>query len=214
MGRAGYNSRQPMNAPNQPSIGQPIWTRSAQAAGVAVLLSGLLWVGCQSWGSSFGSRADSVATAIDLNRADAAVLMQTPGIGIRLAERIIEHRPYESVDDLKKVPGIGPVTFETIRPYLFVGGRGAESTPLLSKRAPATPKPPAAMIDINTASAAELDALPGIGLKLSQRIVDERARQLFKSVDDLVRVRGIGKKTVEKLRPFATVSRVDAFAKH
>jgi len=194
-----------MNAPNRPPAGQPIWTLSAQAAGVALLLFGLLWVGYQSWGSSFSARPDSASTAIDLNRADAAVLMQAPGIGIRLAERIVEHRPYKCVDDLRNVPGIGEVTLETIRPYVFVGEVVDNPTPAMPRAS--HPAPPEHLVDINTASAVELDTLPGIGIKLSQRIVDERASQPFESVDDLLRVRGIGKKTLEKLRPFATVKR-------
>ena len=50
-----------------------------------------------------------------------------------------------------------------------------------------------------------LQRLPGIGLKLSQRIVLERDAGLFKSVDDLRRVRGIGPKTVAKVRPHVMV---------
>lgn len=61
-------------------------------------------------------------------------------------------------------------------------------------------------IDINTASAAEFQTLKGIGKKKAAAIVANRdANGPFKSVDDLTRVKGIGKKTVEKLRPFIKV---------
>jgi competence protein ComEA len=58
-------------------------------------------------------------------------------------------------------------------------------------------------IDINTASAAEFDRLPGIGPAYAERIVlDRDANGPFDGVDDLVRVKGIGPKKLEKIRPF------------
>lgn len=60
------------------------------------------------------------------------------------------------------------------------------------------------LIDLNSASAAELEMLPGIGPTLAQRIVDDReANGAFASVEGLQRVRGIGPRTVEKIAPMA-----------
>ena len=62
-------------------------------------------------------------------------------------------------------------------------------------------------VDLNTANLTELKSLKGIGKKLAQRIMDDRkANGPFTSVDDLTRVRGIGKKTVEKNRNRMRVS--------
>ena len=61
-------------------------------------------------------------------------------------------------------------------------------------------------VNVNTASARELEALPGIGEVLAQRIIDYRnAHGSYSSVDELIRVKGIGEKTLAKLKPYATV---------
>ena len=60
-------------------------------------------------------------------------------------------------------------------------------------------------VDINSASADALDALPGIGPKYAQAIVDHRrAHGPFASCDDLTKISGIGAKTVDKVRPRCT----------
>jgi competence protein ComEA len=63
-----------------------------------------------------------------------------------------------------------------------------------------------AVVDLNTATAAELDALKGVGPAKAKAIIDYREKNgPFKSVDDLDKVKGFGIKTVEKLRPDITV---------
>ena len=58
-------------------------------------------------------------------------------------------------------------------------------------------------VDLNEAQWPELAQLPGIGETLARRIIDSRGKAgPFLDHDDLQRVRGIGPKTVEKLRPF------------
>ena len=60
-------------------------------------------------------------------------------------------------------------------------------------------------INVNTATADELQRLPDIGAVKAQAIVASRATAPFQTVDDLDKVKGIGPKTVEKLRPFVVV---------
>ena len=67
------------------------------------------------------SVADWGATgaAVDINRAGAAELVALPGVGPALAARIVASReadgPFRSVDDLRRVPGIGPAKLEGLR---------------------------------------------------------------------------------------------------
>lgn len=77
--------------------------------------------------------------------------------------------------------------------------------------APAAPAarvaPPAgaAPLDLNRATAAELDALPGIGPVLASRIVEQRRRAgPYRSPEELLAVRGIGPHLLQRLRPLVT----------
>ena len=63
-----------------------------------------------------------------------------------------------------------------------------------------------AKININTASQTELQSLPGIGKVTAERIVAYRTDTgLFKTIDDIVQVKGIGEKSFEKIRDLVSV---------
>lgn len=62
-----------------------------------------------------------------------------------------------------------------------------------------------ALVDINTASSAELERLPGIGPVIAFRIIEHRAESgPFRTADGLLAVRGVGAATLERLRPYIT----------
>lgn len=73
------------------------------------------------------ARPDSLlpGEVIDINTADAYDLRRLPGIGEKRAEDIIafreEHGPFQTVDELTQVSGIGPVILENLREYVTAG---------------------------------------------------------------------------------------------
>ena len=74
--------------------------------------------------------------------------------------------------------------------------------------------PPASPIDLNTATQAQLESLPGIGAKAAQRILEFRQKNGgFKKIEDLMGVKGVGEKSFLKLKPFITVAPQKASSK-
>ena len=61
-------------------------------------------------------------------------------------------------------------------------------------------------IDINTATAAQLQMLPNIGEVLAERIIEYRTQNgMFSAIEDLILVEGIGEKRLEELRQYITL---------
>ena len=78
--------------------------------------------------------------------------------------------------------------------------------PALAKK-----KPPSHPINLNTATASELEQVPGIGPSTAQKILDTRKSYgSFKSVDDLLAIKGIGQKRLDKMRKYLTVTKPPA----
>jgi competence ComEA-like helix-hairpin-helix protein len=73
---------------------------------------------------SKGGKAGGKTTSgtVDVNEASPEELQRLPGIGPKLAERIIANRPYHKVDDLLKISGIGPKGIERLRALVRVEG--------------------------------------------------------------------------------------------
>lgn len=86
----------------------------------------------------------------------------------------------------------------------YSAASGAEAS---SPAANSSPGAPASPVNLNTASASELDRLPGIGPSLAQEIIGYReAHGAFRSVEDLLSVPGIGPAKLEALRALVLVN--------
>jgi competence protein ComEA len=216
----------------------PAWPRSAQVATVFLLGVATTLLAVHGWrGLRWATRPTELERGalpgyqIDLNRADQAQLLQIPGVGPRMAQRIQDHRSehgaFQSVSDLRQVQGIGPTRLEAFRRWVSVTPMSSDSA-FASKQRPSlqeTEAAPAAVdpggrkplnrkdvqltdpIDVNQATLTDLQRLPGVGPKRAQQIINERQKRPFTSVEELRRVPGIGPKTLEKLRPCITTGR-------
>jgi competence protein ComEA len=197
----------------------PTWTPAARwsllaLSGLALLLLGWRGYGLSRWSADPATIERGVVplSPIDLNRASQAQLATVPGLGETMAGRIVKHREeygaFRTVEELRRVQGIGEKTLGRVRPFLQVASyRDATAPPVTPPPPPAGQSkkpPPGVQIDINRAGLTELQQLPGIGPVLAARILEERHKRPFASVEELRRVKGIGVKTMDKIRPHAT----------
>jgi competence protein ComEA len=128
---------------------------------------------------------------INVDLAPAGELARLPRVGPRLAKTIVadrqEHGPFGSLDGLDRVAGIGPGLLKIIGPHVVFSGAG-------SQRAPAP-------LNINTASLAEFDALPGIGPAKARAILRYREEHGdFATIEGLAGVPGLTRAVLARFK--------------
>lgn len=152
---------------------------------------------------------------IDPNRATSIELERLPRIGPGLAERIVAHRqahgPFRTLGDLDEVSGIGPALLESLAPHVALApgppsSQAVRQTVRGTARSASQPGPAAGRLDLNRATAEQLEALPGIGPALARRIVEWRAAHgRFRTLESLESVPGIGPALRTRIAPHVRV---------
>ena len=161
---------------------------------------------------------------IDGDVASAVELARLPRVGLGLAKAIVAdrqaHGAFGKLAALDRVPGIGPGLLRTVAPHLTFSGEKAEqsvanttgagvgtafASPVPEQKADAQGASPDGVLNVNRATAVELERLPGIGPALARRIVaDREARGPFATVAAMDRVPGIGPALVERMGALVT----------
>lgn len=129
--------------------------------------------------------------AVEVNKADTSTLIALPGIGSKLAQRIVNFRDklggFYSVDQIGETYGLPDSTFQKLKPYFKVHGA-------LKK------------FNLNTATKDELKTHPYIRWNLANTIVEYRAQHgSFKKLEDLKNIMLIDDATFNRLAPYLTV---------
>jgi len=142
---------------------------------------------------SFSAKADKGYTPkqIDINKADTTVWVSLPGIGSKLASRIVNYREklhgFVSVEQVAEVYGLPDSVFQNIKPVLFVSNDGVEK------------------ININTAGIDNLKT-PYINYNLANAIYQFRIQHGdYQSLEELKKIMLIDEALYTKLTPYLSV---------
>lgn len=177
--------------------------------------------------------AETVTFPLELNAASAAELEQLPYIGAVLAERITAYRDqiggFSNREQLLEVEGIGEATLYEIYDLLYLenetfpepepepepaGAPAPAAEPQPAETAPPATEPPAAAapavtfpLDLNQATAAELEQIPEMQPELAEKIVAFRQQiQAFSSVYELLYVDGMTEAYFVQLRDYVQIT--------
>lgn len=135
------------------------------------------------------ARNNSPVKQININTADTTALIALPGIGSKLANRIINFREklggFYKVDQVAEVYGLPDSTFQRIKPRLFCNSGDIQK------------------ININTATLEQLKAHPYIKYQIGNAVIQYRNQHgNFQSVNDLKQIQSITDELFQKIVPY------------
>ncbi len=189
-------------------------TRFRWVGGLSLLLAGALCGGCASWGANSVVPIE-IATPTEAPRpTPAPIYVHVVGAVVRPGVYTL---PAQSrvIDAVNAAGGPAPgADTEGINLADFLRDGAQLYVPFAGTPPPPSPTPlnapktagGAQKVNINTATAAELEALPGIGPVYAERIVAYRqAHGPFKAPEEVMQVQGIGPACYEKIAPYITI---------
>lgn len=139
------------------------------------------------------SKTDHHAPSIlDINTADTSLLIALPGIGSKLANRIILFRDklggFHSIEQIKEIYGLPDSTFQKIKPFMQCNPGGIQQ------------------ININTIDVIALKSHPYIKWNIANAIINYRQQHgNYKEVDDLLKIDIISSDVLQKMMPYIRV---------
>ena len=149
-------------------------------------------------GPGFAAKAKAL---VDLNTASAQELDSLKGVGPATAKKIIENRPYTSVNDLTKA-GLSAKEIDTLKPLVTVNAAKTTAPAATAPEKPTKSAESSNLIDLNNAPQHELERLPGIGRISADKIIAHRP---YSSIDDLTKA-GIPEKNIAIIKPLVTIN--------
>ena len=123
------------------------------------------------------------AAKVDLNTATAAELETLPGVGPAKAKAIIEGRPYTSLKDFESRNIVSQSVSDKWKGQVALTKATGKPAATDTAASPAPATQPAGTVDLNTATADELQTLPGVGPAKAKAIIDGRP---YSSLKDFV----------------------------
>jgi competence protein ComEA len=131
-------------------------------------------------------------TSLDINTADTSAFISLPGIGSKLALRIVTFRDklggFYSIDQIAETYGLADSTFQKIKQYLKLENASVKK------------------ININTASVDEMKAHPYIKYSIASPIVSYRNEHgLFSKVEDIKKIMAVTDEIYQKIAPYLSL---------